>query len=98
MGSADAARVVRRPSAAADRSPCRIGAVRGTRAAVLGSRHEAPGAGAAGNALPKEATMTSDSRGRGRSITRRAFVGGAAALPLVARGIGRVAAQPVRSK
>ena len=42
--------------------------------------------------------MTSDSRAPGRGITRRAFVGGAAALPLVARGIERVAAQPMRSK
>src|SRR5262245_57784521 len=42
--------------------------------------------------------MTSESRGSGRSITRRAFVGGAAVLPLAARGIERVAAQPARSK
>ena len=42
--------------------------------------------------------MASDSRGPGRSITRRAFVGGAAALPLVARSTRRVAAQPARSK
>src|SRR5262249_36999061 len=42
--------------------------------------------------------MASDSRGPGRNITRRAFVGGVAALPLVARGTRKVAAQPARSK